>query len=172
MDFPRLENVGNYISLTALRDNTEDPNPFHINMPHLTEIHGQTSNRAIYMYDVDATVIDLSGLERTTTGGITISTNDYVQELRLDALREVSGSLVVDSNVAMTSLAVPAPGATIAGDLKIVANLQLLCFSMNQAVSHFVVTGTTSTTGCLTTFCPGVRPVSYTHLTLPTNREV
>ena len=84
MDFPSLKTVGSYISLTALRDNTEDPNPFHINMPHLTEIHGQSSNRAIYIYDVDATVIDLSGLERTTSGGITISTNDYVQELRLD----------------------------------------------------------------------------------------
>ena len=135
---PSLVNVGNYITIEHARAHAHVlenvSSAFEVSMPRLEEVAGSSGERSIYVYDVDAVLVDFGGLKRTKRGGITVSTNDYLYELRLQSLLDVAGSLVVDSNVAMKGLSVPSPGTTVSGDVKIMANLQLFCFSMNQAV--------------------------------------
>ena len=100
MNFSALETVGGYVEMKNIR--TAYPAQFEISMANLQQVSGGTGGNAIYVYDVDASVLDLGGLERTShssDGSIKISTNDHLRELRLGGLREVAGSLVVESNV-------------------------------------------------------------------------
>ena len=45
---------------------TAYPAQFEISMPSLQQVSGGTNGNAIYVYDIDASVLDLGGLERTS----------------------------------------------------------------------------------------------------------
>ena len=108
---------------------------------------------------------EASGLERTSDGSIKISTNDHLRELRLGGLREVAGSLVVESNVEMTKLIFPVPTASwqVQDHITVMANLMLPCEQATNSnltgkvssADQVMVFGCNGTVPVLTT-CPGL----------------